>query len=168
MLVGRGRSKGRIVAAWFWLAFIALLGPVGMYRLDAITVPLALAGLSVARRPPVARLDPPGGRDLDQGLAGSAPRRGGDRGPAPPHGRSAAPRSSRRYARGGRSRAAAAHAFGFVTDQADRGLQLEAPVSTWYLWGAVLGIPGSFIYYDRDLLTFQVTGPEVRRGRSPS
>ncbi len=42
-----------------------------------------------------------------------------------------------------------AHAFGFVADQTDRGLQLEAPVSAWYLWGAVLGVPGSFIYYDQ-------------------
>ena len=55
-----------------------------------------------------------------------------------------------------------AHAFGFVTDQTDRGLQLEAPVSAWYLWGAVLGIPGSSIYYDRDILTFQVMGPGVQ------
>ena len=60
------------------------------------------------------------------------------------------------------------HAFGFVTDQTDRGLQLEAPVSAWYLWRAVLGIPGSSIYYDRDILTFQVTGPERRRWSSPS
>ena len=44
MLVGRGRSHGRINAAWFWLAFIALLGPVGMYRLDGITVPLPALG----------------------------------------------------------------------------------------------------------------------------
>ena len=44
MLVGRGRSTGRWVGAWYWLAFIAMLGPVGMYRLDGITAPLALAG----------------------------------------------------------------------------------------------------------------------------
>ena len=48
-----------------------------------------------------------------------------------------------------------------MTDQTDRGLQLEAPVSAFYLWRAVARIPGSFIYYDRDLLTFQVAGPEV-------
>jgi hypothetical protein len=53
------------------------------------------------------------------------------------------------------------HLFGFVTDQTDRGLQLEAPVSAYYLWRAVARIPGSFVYYDRDLLTFQVAGPEV-------
>ena len=31
----------------------------------------------------------------------------------------------------------------------------------FYLWRAVAGIPGSFIFYDRDILTFQVAGPEV-------
>ncbi len=34
-----------------------------------------------------------------------------------------------------------AHVFGFVSDQTDRGLQLEAPVSTFYLWRAVARHP---------------------------
>jgi Glycosyltransferase family 87 len=44
LLVGRGHSAGRVVAAWFWVSYIAMLGPVGLYRLDALTVPLAIAG----------------------------------------------------------------------------------------------------------------------------
>lgn len=159
MLVGRARSRGRVTAAWFWLAFIALLGPVGMYRLDGITVPLALAGgLWLVGRPflgsillamgtwikvwPAAmiaaavvavrrRLVVLGGAVLVSALTLGAV-----------------------IAAGG-----APYAFGFVTDQTGRGLQLEAPISAWYLWRAVLGIPGSFIYYSRDLLTFQVMGP---------
>ena len=55
----------------------------------------------------------------------------------------------------------AAHAFGFVAGQTGRGLQVEAPVSMFYLWRAVARIEGSFVYYDRDLLTFQVAGPDV-------
>ncbi|MFM9644458.1 hypothetical protein ACKI1X_48590, partial [Streptomyces turgidiscabies] len=31
-------------AAWFWLAFLVVLGPVGLYRLEAITVALAIVG----------------------------------------------------------------------------------------------------------------------------
>jgi hypothetical protein len=159
MLVGRGRSNGRIAAAWFWLAFIALLGPVGMYRLDGITVPLAVAGcLWLVGRPwlgsillavatwikvwPAAllvaavitvrrRFTVIAGAALVSALTLAAVFAGGG----------------------------FPHAFGFVTDQTDRGLQLEAPVSAWYLWRAALGIPGSYIYYDRDILTFQVTGP---------
>ena len=164
---GRPRPVDRAAssAAWFWLAFIALLGPVGMYRLDAITVPLALAGsLWLVGRPWLAsillavatwikvwpaallvaaviavrrRFTVIAGAALVSVLTLAAVFAGGG----------------------------IAHAFGFVTDQADRGLQLEAPVSAWYLWRAVLGIPGSFIYYDRDILTFQVTGPGVAGGR---
>lgn len=159
MLVGRGRSSGRTAAAWFWLAFMLLLGPVGMYRLDGITVPLAVAGcLWLVGRPwlgsillaaatwvkvwPAALLGAAviavkrrftvlAGAALVSGLTLAAI-----------------------FAAGGIS-----HAFGFIGDQTDRGLQLEAPISAWYLWRAVLGIPGSYIYYDRDILTFEVMGP---------
>lgn len=162
MLVGRGRSHGRVTAAWFWLAFIALLGPVGMYRLDGITVPLALAGcVWLVGRPWLAsillaiatwmkvwpaallaaaviavrrRFTVIGGAALVSVLTLAAVVAGGGM----------------------------SHAFGFVTDQTDRGLQLEAPVSAWYLWRAVVGIPGSYIYYDRDILTFQVMGPGMQ------
>jgi hypothetical protein len=161
LLVGRGRSQGRVIAAWFWLGFILLLGPVGMYRLDAVTVPLALAGsLWLVGRPLVGslllsvatwikvwpaallaaafiavrrRLSIVWGAVIVSALTVVAV-----------------------IAAGG-----ASHAFGFVLGQTDRGLQLEAPVSAFYLWRAVAAIEGSFIYYDRDLLTFQVTGPEV-------
>ena len=30
MLIGRGRSMSRTIAAWFWLGFILLLGPLGL------------------------------------------------------------------------------------------------------------------------------------------
>lgn len=159
MLVGRGRSHGRINAAWFWLAFIALLGPVGMYRLDGITVPLAVAGcLWLVGRPwlgsillavatwikvwPAALLVAAviAVRRRFTLIAGAA--------------LVSVLTLAAVFAGGG-----FAHAFGFVTDQTGRGLQLEAPISAWYLWGAVLGIPGSSIYYDRDILTFQVAGP---------
>lgn len=161
VLVGRARSTGRRVGAWFWLAFIAVLGPVGMYRLDGVTVPLALAGsLWLVGRPwlastllavatwikvwPAALLAAAviavrrriailgGALAVSAGVAAVVLSAGGGE-----------------------------HLLGFVTDQADRGLQLEAPVSAFYLWRAVAGIPDSSIYYDYDLLTFQVTGPQV-------
>jgi len=161
MLIGRARSTGRWLGGWYWLAFIALLGPVGMYRLDGITVPLALAGsLWLVGRPwlgsallaaatwikvwPAALI----------AAALIAVRRR-----TPILGGAAVVSAAviaLVVAAGG-----APHLFGFVTDQTDRGLQLEAPVSTFYLWRAVARIPGSSIYYDRDLLTFQVTGPQV-------
>jgi hypothetical protein len=161
LLVGRGRSRGRTVAAAFWLAFILLLGPAGMFRIDAITVPLALAGcLWLVGRPLLAsmllavatwmkvwpaallaaaviavrrRLTLVGGAALVTGLTLVLVAAAG----------------------GG------AHAFGFVAGQTGRGLQLEAPVTAWYLWQAVAGVDGSFVYYDTEILTFQVTGAGV-------
>jgi hypothetical protein len=161
LLVGRGTSAGRAVAAAFWLAFVLLLGPVGMYRLDAITVPLAIAGaLWLVGRPLLAsillsvatwmkvwpaallaaaviavrrRLTVLGGAAIVTGLTLAA-----------------------LLAAGG-----GAHAFGFVAGQTGRGLQLEAPVTAWFLWQAVAGVEGAFVYYDSDILTFQVTGANV-------
>ena len=161
LLVGRGRSAGRTIAAAFWLLFQLLLGPVGMYRLDAITVPLALAGiLWLVGRPLLAslllsvatwmkvwpaallaaaviavrrRIVIVAGAAIVSGLTLLAI-----------------------FAAGG-----AAHAFGFVAGQTGRGLQLEAPVTGWFLWQAVAGVEGAFVYYDSDILTFQVTGADV-------
>lgn len=161
ILVGRGRSNGRVAAAWFWLAFIAALGPVGLFRLDGFTVPLVLAGaLWLIGRPwlgailiavaawmkawPAAIL-----------LAGVIAVR-------------------RRFALIGGAAAVTgitfativllgggAYALGFVRDQAGRGLQIEAPVSTMYLWQAVAEVAGSYVFYDPEMLTFTVTGPGV-------
>ncbi|MGC5169336.1 glycosyltransferase 87 family protein [Microbacterium sp. DT81.1] len=161
LLVGRGRSSGRTVAAWFWLAFLALLGPIGMYRIDAVTVPLAVAGLLWLAKAPWA-----GSVLLAIGawmkiwpaaliLAGLLALRrravvlGG------------AAIVSGAVLAGVVLAGGASHALGFVTAQTGRGLQLEAPVSMFYLWRAVADIPGSFIFYNRDLLTFQVAGPQV-------
>lgn len=161
LLIGRGRSLGRSGAAGFWLAFVLLLGPVGMYRLDGVTVPLAVAGcLWLVGRPLVAslllsaatwmkvwpaallaagvvvlrrRLPLIGGALLVSGVVVIVVLAAG----------------------GG------AHVFGFVSGQTGRGLQIEAPVSALYLWQAVLGAPGAFVYYDTEILTFQVTGAGV-------
>ena len=159
LLVGRGRSRGRVLAAWFWLAFIVLLGPVGMYRLDGLTVPLAIAGgLWLVGRPWLAatllaiatwikvwpaamiaaafiavrrRL-----AVLGAGVAVSAVT------------------LAVVIASGG-----GAYAFGFIGDQTGRGLQIEAPISTVYMWRSALLLSDSAIIYDPDMLTFQVTGP---------
>jgi hypothetical protein len=49
----------------------------------------------------------------------------------------------------------------FVTQQTGRGLQIESPVSTLWLWRIVAGEPNTFIYYDRDILTYQIHGSGV-------
>lgn len=161
VLVGRGRSRGRVLAAWFWLAFIALLGPVAMYRLDAITVALAIPGcLWLVGRPwlgsillAIATWMKVWPAALIAAAFIAVRRRFAVLGGALVV--SAATLAAVVSAGG------AAFALGFVSDQTVRGLQVEAPVSAVYLWRAVAGIPGSKIYYDPDMLTFQVTGPNV-------
>jgi hypothetical protein len=161
VLLGRGRSSPRRLAAWFWIAFIALLGPIGMYRIDAITVPIALLALLwIARRPVV------GAALLALGMwikvwpvaliaaAFVALRRRVT--VAATVGVFSAAVLGVVAALGGW-----AHAFSFVGEQTGRGLQLEAPVSMVYVWRAAAGIEGSTIYYDPDMLTYQVTGPNV-------
>ena len=37
-------------------------------------------------------------------------------------------------------------------------MQVEAPISAVWLWQAFAGVPGTFVYYDRTLLTWQVAG----------
>jgi len=161
LLVGRARSRGRTAAAWFWLASILLLGPVGMYRLDAITVPLALAGcLWLVTRPWLAaallaiatwiKVWP--AALLAAGFIAARQRLS--------IATAALVVSAATLLTvtllGGTS-----HALGFVAGQTGRGLQVEAPVSTFYAWLAAAKIPDAFVYYDLDILTFQVTGPGV-------
>jgi len=161
VLVGRGRSRGRLTAAWFWLAAILALGGVGMFRLDGVTVPLAILGsLWLVGRPWLAsvllavatwikvwpaallaaaviavrrRLAIVGGAAVVSAVAVAIV-----------------------LALGG-----GAHLFGFVGDQATRGLQIEAPISAVYMVMAAAGVPGAAVQYDEDLITFQVTGPGV-------
>jgi hypothetical protein len=46
----------------------------------------------------------------------------------------------------------------FITEQTGRGLQIEAPVTTFWMWQAFAGVPGVSVYYDTDILTYQVAG----------
>lgn len=161
LLVGRGTSAGRALAAWFWLAVMLALGGVGMFRLDGVTVPLGIAGvLWLVRRPWLAT-----------GLLAAATwikvwpaalvaaavvvsrRRGAVIGSAVMVSVGVA---SLTISAGG-----FAQVFGFIGGQTDRGLQIEAPISGVYLWMAMLGHPDAWLYYSEEIITFQVTGPQV-------
>ncbi|MFK4790663.1 glycosyltransferase 87 family protein [Microbacterium sp. ZW T5_56] len=158
MLLGRGTSRARVLAASFWVLYALALGSIGMYRIDAVTVPIAvIAVLILARHPRVAgvlfaigawiKIWP--GAMLVAAVMALRSRwqllmpaiifsgavvlvvvLGGGAG----------------------------HLFGFLTTQSDRGLQVEAPVSTPYAWAAMLHLPGAAVVYNQDIVTFQVTG----------
>lgn len=158
MLLGRGTSRARVLAASFWVLFALALGPIGLYRIDAVTVPLAvIAALILARHPRVAGVlfaigawikIWPGAmlvaavvalRSRWQVLMPAAIFSGA---------------VVLVVVLGG----GAGHLFGFLTTQSDRGLQVEAPVSTPYFWAAVLRLPGAGVVYNQEIVTFQVTG----------
>lgn len=161
VLVGRGRSTGRSVAAWFWLASIAALGPVGLYRLDGFTVALAVAGcLWLVGRPWLGSMLLAAATWVKVWPAAilaaafiAVRRRGAILGGALVV---SAITMVAVVGAGGM-----ANLFGFVSDQSTRGLQVEAPISMPYLWGALLGWDGFWVYYSTDLLTFQVTGTDI-------
>jgi len=159
VLVGDGRSRGRVTAAWFWLAAILLIGPIGIYRIDGFTVPLAILGsLWLVRRPFVAsvllsvavwmKVWP--AAILAAGLIAVRRRLALVWGALAVSVATIVPV----VALGG-----AAYVFGFVGDQTTRGIQMEAPVGAVYMILSSLWVPGSQVYYDSTVLTFQVTGP---------
>jgi len=158
MLTGWGFARERLAIAWWWVGFLVLLGPIALGRIDSVTVPLAIIGvLLVAKRPGAAtvilvvatwikvwpaailaaivvavraRLTV-----IATALAVSA----------------AIIIVAATYGAG-------ANVFSFITEQTGRALQVEAPVSTIWLWLAKAGVPDTFVYYDHDILTYGITG----------
>lgn len=159
VLVGRTGTAARRSAGWFWTTALVLLGPIAMYRIDAITVPLAvIGGCWLVKRPAVATAVLtfaawikiwPGAIAVAAVVSAKARMRmllallavtagiivvlfvlGADR-----------------------------HLFGFVFEQTGRGLQIEAVAATPFLWLATTG--AASIDYSHEILTFQIGAPGV-------
>lgn len=156
-LIGSGGTRRRRRAAWFWIGALVLLGPIAMYRIDAITVPIAIAGgLWLAQRPRIgaALLTVGAWVKIWPGAIIVAVV--------------AAGRRSWQVVLTAASVTAAIvavllllgageHVFGFLTTQTGRGLQIEAVAATPFLWLAVVG--AARIEYSFDILTFQIVAP---------
>ncbi|MFJ6548337.1 hypothetical protein [Microbacterium sp. NPDC091676] len=157
VLVGRGHVRARRTAAWFWCAALLLLGPIALYRIDAVTVPIAVvAGLWLVTRPTIAAALLtigawikiwPGALLLAAVVAGRA-------------------RLRMLLAAAGITAGvvvmllllgADTEILGFLTAQTGRGLQIEAVAATPSLWMAVTG--AARIEYSYDILTFQIVAP---------
>lgn len=159
VLLGDARSAGRARAAWFWLAAQLLLGPVGMYRIDAVTVPLAvMASLWLVRRTRLAAALLTAATWMKVwpaallGAAVVAVRRRAEI-------VLVALAVSAAVAAVVVAVGGAGNLLGFVSAQSSRGLQVEAPVSMPFLLAAVWRLPGFSVEYDADIVTYQVTGP---------
>lgn len=154
-------DAARAAAAWWWLALLVCLGPVSLGRIDAIATPVALLGLLYLLRFP---------RAAGALLAIAAWIKAW---PAAIVGAALIALRSRWAVLNGAlitSGAVVAIALvmgsglnvaSFVTQQTSRGLQIESPAATAYLWQVNLGAPNVGVYYDDQILTYQVSAPGV-------
>jgi hypothetical protein len=148
----------RTTAAWWWLAFLLLLGPIAVARIDSIATPLAVMGLIFAiSRPAVASALLtaaawikvwPAAIVATMWIAGVK--------------RTvvviAAVVTSAVIAGIALILGAGGNVLSFLGQQTGRGLQIESPASTFFVWLSAAGVPGFSVYYERSLLTFQVQG----------
>ncbi|HEY8912812.1 glycosyltransferase 87 family protein [Lacisediminihabitans sp.] len=160
-IVGWGRQRRHVAVGWWWVLFLLLLGPIALGRIDSITVPLAIVGmLQVAKRPGAAaalltiatwiKVWPAAllaaiviaVRSRLRVVAVSVA-------------------TSVAIVLAALALGAGSNVFSFVGQQTARGLQVEAPVSTIWLWAGWAHVPNTYVYYDQVLLTWQVRGPGV-------
>ncbi len=161
VLTGWGRIRRNFAVGWWWVAFLVLLGPIAVGRIDSITIPLAIVGvLLVATRPRAAAVILTVATWIKVWPAALL---------------AAILMSVRARARVvvgvvvtslgiiaiALSLGAGMNVFSFVTQQSVRGLQVEAPVSSIWLWQEFGGAANTFVYYDQGVLTWQVRGPGV-------
>lgn len=148
-------------AAWWWTGFLALLGPIALGRIDSISVPFAIFGVVlVVARPMLAGALLAAGawikvwpaalvlaaviavRDRARIITGAALT-------------TAAVILVAILAGGGGT------VLSFITEQTNRGVQVESPAGAIWLWLGIAGVPGSGPYWNPDILTYQVDGPGV-------
>lgn len=155
-------ARVRMDAAWYWLCFLVLLGPVSISRIDAFSVVLAMYGVVqlVARKLnastglftfaasmkiwPIAILLPAlaaSKHRLRVLLAGVV---------------TTATLLVIGLMLGGNQ-----SLFSFLSYQADRGIQIESPIASWWIWTGKFGLANAGIYYDKLMMTFQVAGDGI-------
>ncbi|MBP6043339.1 MAG: DUF2029 domain-containing protein [Rhodoluna sp.] len=166
MIANFGKSDentaARFGAAWFWLFFLVALGPVSISRVDAFSVAVAMFGvLALANR----KLN-----------ASTAWFTIGVSMKIWPAAILVVAMAASKY----RARillAAAATGgiviaiglllggnlslFSFLTNQADRGIQIESVIAAPFIWSGIVGLSNNEIYYDNLMMTFQVAGDAV-------
>ncbi|MDM7890450.1 hypothetical protein [Curtobacterium caseinilyticum] len=149
----------RVRVVWWWLVFLLALGPIALGRIDTVATALALVGVAfVVTRPAVASA-------LFTAAAWTKVW------PAALVGVLLLLRRGHRSAVVGGAAVVtglivlvdvlyggAPHLLSFVSEQSDRALQIEAPLATPFMWAAALGVPGAAVYYNREILTFEVSG----------
>ena len=162
-IVVLARRVNGVHAAAYWLFFIALLGPVAIGRLDAIaaaldlfvvlamvvgknrlTVGLATAGAWIKIWPVVHVLARLVSAQTRQQLARWV---------------GVALATSVGVIAIGIALGGNENMFSFLWLMGNRGIQIESPIALPWMWGSHLGWGQSSVYFESNIITFQVLGP---------
>jgi hypothetical protein len=158
-MVGWRRPLRSSVIGWWWIGFLLFLGPIAMGRIDSITIPIALvAVLFLAARPRVAALLLTIAMWIKvwpAAVLAAVIIASMDRGKVI----AATLLSSGAIVLLALVLGSGTNVASFIFAQAGRGLQVEAPISTIWMWLSFVHVPNAFVYYDQDILTYQVGGP---------
>ncbi|MBO3083090.1 glycosyltransferase 87 family protein [Cellulomonas fengjieae] len=156
---GRPEEAPTTLGAWWWLAFLALLGPVAMGRLDAVIAPVVVVALSIALDHPritSALLTAaawvkvaPGALVVALFVAVRRPWRS-----------VVVPAAIVSVAVVGVVAALGGitHVASFLTEQEERGLQIEAPGATPWLVAGLFS-PSVERYLNEPIVTWEIRGP---------
>ena len=161
VLLHRGRPhRATAPAAWWWLAFLVAVGPVALGRIDSFATAVAIMGvLVIVGRPVLGSVLLTVGAWIKvwpAALVAAAVIALRSRLTV----LTAAVATSAIVLLIGFILGGGASLFSFVTQQSGRGLQIESPLATLAMWTA-WAHGGTSIYYDREILTYQLQGPGV-------
>jgi hypothetical protein len=160
VMMGFGRERGLARVGWWWLGFLLLLGPVALGRIDSITVPVAIVGMLVLSTAPrlaaVLLTAATWIKVWPAALIAAAIVALRTRWTIA----ITALIASAAVAITGLALGAGTNLLSFITQQAGRGLQVESPIGTIWMWDAFASrSTRSIVYYDQAILTYQVVGP---------
>ena len=160
-IVGWRRSNRPVAIGWWWIAFLLLLGPIALGRIDSISVPIAIvAVLLLSARPKLAAFLLtvatwikvwPAALIAAVLIASKARLRI----------LLTVAITSGVIVATALALGSGSNVFSFITQQTSRSLQIESPVSTVWMWLSYFHVGGSFPYYNEAINTFEVTGPQT-------
>jgi len=161
VLLHRGRpDRATAPVAWWWLAFLLAVGPVALGRIDSFATAVAIMGvLVIVGRPVLGSVLLTIGAWIKvwpAALVAAAVIALRSRITIV----TAAVATTVVVLVIGLILGGGGGLFSFITQQSGRGLQIESPLATVAMWMAWAG-GGTSIYYDRDILTYQLQGPGV-------
>ena len=156
------RIRARWTAAWWWLGFLLLLGPISLVRLDTVSVPIAIVALIwLATRPRAAvalltiatwiKVWPAA---LLAAVIVLLKRR--------MRTLAIALLTSAAIVAVPLALGAGTRILSFIGMQDARGLQIESPIAGGWLWATAFHLRPSHVFYSFALSTFEVTGPGAR------